>query len=355
MADVEKARGRHAVGSVALVLVLLGGMLSAVVSPALSPGFAPAFAQDIRFFRLGTGPSNGAAHPIGELIAGAMSNPPGSRECEKGGSCGVPGLIAVAQSTAGSVGNVEAIGKGALDGGIVQADVAFWAYYGAGIYTPGGAIRDLRAVGNLFRDTLHLVARADSGIASVADLKGKRVAMGEPGSGTLVDAQLIIKAFGLKEADMRPAYLKTGQAIDQMVEGKLDAIFQAGLAPSPEVWELAERLPVRLVPITGPEVDELRKGTPFFVETTVPAGYYRGVDQPVRTLGVGAMFVVSAKIPEETVYGLTKALWHKSTKATLEAGHPGGKQIQLDTALQGVPIPLHPGAERYYREIKMME
>ena len=328
---------------------------SAFILAALVVGMTAASGQDIRFFRLGTGPSNGTSYPIGELIAGAISNPPGSRECEKGGSCGVPGLIAVAQSTAGSVCNVEAIGKGGLDGAIAQADVAFWAYYGAGIYTPGGAIRELRAVANLYRDSIHLVVRADAGVGSVADLKGKRVAMGEPGSGTLVDAQLIIKAYGLKEADMRPVYLKTDQAIDQMVEGKLDALFLVGLAPSPEIGELAERLPIQIVPITGAELAELRKTTPFFTETAIPGGLYKGADQPTPTLGIGALLVLSSKVSDETVYGITRALWHKSTRAQLDSGHPTGKRIQLESALQGVPIPLHPGAEKYYREHKMMD
>jgi len=343
MAGLVKTRGRHLAGVMLFILATLVASLSL------------ASAQDIRFFRLGTGPSNGTSHPIGEMIAGAVSNPPGGRECERGGSCGVPGMIAIAQSTAGSVGNVEAIGKNSLDGAIVQADVAFWAYYGAGIYTPGGAIRDLRAVANLYRDSIHLVARADAGVASVADLKGKRVAMGEPGSGTLVDAQLIIKAFGLKEADMRPAYIKTDQAIDQMIEGKLDALFLVGLAPSPEIAELAERLPIAVVPIAGTELDELRKTTPFFVETAIPGGLYKGADKPTPTLGISALLVVSSRISEDTVYGIARALWHRSTRAALDSGHPLGKRIQLESALQGVPIPLHPGAEKYYREVKIMQ
>jgi uncharacterized protein len=345
MAGLNRTRGRRAAGWLTLILA---GLLAGA-------GGMAGWAQDIRYFRLGIGPSNSTSFLIGELIAGAISNPPGSRECEKGGSCGVPGLIAVAQSTAGSVGNVEAIGRGNLEGAIVQADVAFWAYYGAGIYTPAGAIRELRAVANLFRDSIHLVARADAGIASIADLKGKRVAMGEPGSGTLVDAQLLLKAFNLKEADVRPAYLKTGHAVDQMVEGKLDALFLVGLAPSQEIAELAERLPIKLVPVAGPEIDELRRTTPFFIETTIPAGLYAGVDQKTATLGIGALLVVHARSAEDVVYGIVKALWHKSTRTALDTGHQQGKQIQLESALQGVPIPLHPGAERYYREIKMID
>ncbi|MBM3549542.1 MAG: TAXI family TRAP transporter solute-binding subunit [Alphaproteobacteria bacterium] len=343
MAGLDKTRGTRPTGWSLFILA------------TLVASFAVASAQDIKFFRLGTGPSNGTSYPIGEMIAGAISNPPGSRECEKGGSCGVPGMIAVAQSTAGSVGNVEAIGKSGLDGAIVQADVAFWAYYGAGIYTPGGAIRDLRAVANLYRDSIHLVARSGVGVASVADLKGKRVAMGEPGSGTLVDAQLIIKAFGLKEADMRPAYIKTEQAIDQMIEGRLDALFLVGMAPSREIAELAERLPIEVIPIAGAELDELRKTTPFFVETAIPGGLYKGADKPTPTLGIGALLVVSSRLSGDTVYGITRALWHKNTRAALDSGHPLGKRIQLESALQGVPIPLHPGAEKYYREAKMMD
>src|SRR6185436_19182288 len=115
----------------------------------------------------------------------------------------------------------------------------------------------------------------------------------------------------------------------------------------PEIGELAERLPIRLVPITGAEIEELRKTTPFFTEIAIPGSLYKGVDQPTPTLGIGALLLVSAKVSEETVHGITRALWHKSTRAALDTGHPEGKRIQLESALQGVPIPLHPGAEKY--------
>src|SRR5258708_5171489 len=225
---------------------LSGLAVTLVLSTAL------ALAQDIRFFRLGTGATGSVNFAIGGLITGIISNPPGSRDCDRGGSCGVPGMIAVAQASAGSVDNVEKIGKGQLDGGLTQADIAFWAYYGAGLYTPAGAIHELRAVAGLYRDIVHLVVRADSPIASVADLRGKRVALGEPGSGSLVNAQVVLKAFHLDEADLQPSYLRIGQALDRMLTGEIDAFFLASPAPTGAIADLAQKLPVRLVPIARP-------------------------------------------------------------------------------------------------------
>ncbi|MBI1778257.1 MAG: TAXI family TRAP transporter solute-binding subunit [Proteobacteria bacterium] len=325
-------------------------VLAALWLPALAVS-----AQDIRFFRIGTGPIGGANFAIGGLLAGAISNPPGSRECERGGSCGVPGLIAVAQATAGSVENVEKIGKGQLDGGLTQADIAFWAYYGAGLYTPAGAIHELRAVANLYADFVHLVVRADSPINTVADLRGKRVSLGEPGSGTLVDAQMVLRAFRIEEASLQPSYLRVGESLDRMLAGELDALFQVGGVPTADIAELAQRLPVRLVPIAGPEIDALRASQPFFTEATIPQDAYKGVSQPVATIATGALFVVSSKVDDDTVFGIAKALWHKNTRAVFDNGPPEAKRIQLGNALSTVPIPLHPGAERYYREAKLLE
>jgi TRAP transporter TAXI family solute receptor len=329
--------------------------LCAFVAGAAALGALGLNAQEVRFFRLGTGSTSGAVFPVGGLLAAAISNPPGSPDCDKGGSCGVPGLIAVAQATAGAVGNVDAIGRGLLDGAIVQGDVAFWAYYGAGIYSSGGAIRDLRAVANLFREVVHLVVRADAPIDGIRDLRDKRVALGEPGSGTLVDAQLILRTFGLQEADLKPSYLRASEAVDRMIAGGLDAIFLVGGFPSPEVLELAQRLPIKLVPIQGPEIETLRSTAPFFTVSPIPPGQYKGVDASVITLGVGTLLLASAKVDDNTVYGITKALWHKSTQAILAKGPPEARRISIDNALAGVPIPLHPGAERYYREAKIIQ
>ena len=154
-------------------------------------GFANA--QEMSFFRIGTGGTAGTYYPIGGLLANAISAPPGSRACEDGGACGVPGLVASALASNGSVANVNAIEGGTLESGFVQGDVAAWAQTGTGIWDGKPAAEKLRAIANLYPESIHLVASKESGIASVADLKGKRVSLDEPGSGTLVDAQIILQ------------------------------------------------------------------------------------------------------------------------------------------------------------------
>src|SRR5215510_6799718 len=156
-------------------------------------GAPPVGAQDeTRFFRIGTGPTTGNYFTIGGIIANAISNPPGSRPCDKGGSCGVPGLIAVAQTTQGSVQNVELIADRTLDSGLCQSDVAYWAYSGTGMYSGGTPFDGLRTIANLYQESLQIVVRADSKIAAIGDLRGKRISLGGRGSGTRATAVLVL-------------------------------------------------------------------------------------------------------------------------------------------------------------------
>ena len=154
-------------------------------------------AQDIRFFTIGTGGTAYTYYPVGGVIANAISKPPGSRECGEGGSCGVEGLIASAVSSRGSVDNINAILSGLRDSGFAQSDVAYWAYTGTGTMEGKEPATELRTIAALFEEHIHLVALSDSDINSVADLAGKRVSLDEPGSGTYVDANLILEANGL--------------------------------------------------------------------------------------------------------------------------------------------------------------
>jgi uncharacterized protein len=310
-------------------------------------------AQEMRFFRIGTGGVAGTYYPIGGLIADIISNPPGARPCEKGGSCGVPGLVAIAQSSNGAVANVEAIESGALESGFAQSDVAHWAHTGTGIYEGDGKVENLRAIANLYPESVHIVAREGSGIKSVHDLKGKRVSLDEPGSGTLVDARIILEAFGLSEDDLTPTYVKPHQASAMMEEGQLDAFFIVAGYPTGSVAEQCATTGCELVPIEGPEVDALLERYPFFAKDSIPAHTYPGVGQ-TETLSVGAQWLVGADIDEELVYGITKALWHDNARKLLDDGHSKGRAITLDTALDGIAVPVHPGAERYYREVGLI-
>ena len=324
---------------------LLAGLIALIA--------ASAWAQGSQFFRIGTGSTGGTYFPIGAILASAISNPPGSRECDRGGSCGVPGLIAVAQSTSGSVENVRALGAGTIESALSQADVAFWAYHGRHSFAESGPIKNLRAIANLYPEMIHIVVRRDAGILTVRDLKGKRVSLDREGSGTLVDAMLILEAYGLKSEDLTIEHLEPGPAADRLRDGTLDAFFFVAGVPAAAITDLAATVPIGLVPINGPESERLRQTYPFFSTNYIPAGSYSGV-YSTPTVSVGAQWLVSASVPEETVYGVTRALWHPSTEKLLDAGHAQGKHIRKETALDGIGIPLHPGAIRYYREVGLL-
>lgn len=332
---------RNSLGRLTIVAGLLAGSV--------------AQAQDMQFFRIGTGGTAGTYYPIGGLLANAISNAPGSRACEDGGSCGVPGLIATAVASNGSVANVNAIAGGTLESGFSQSDVATWAQTGTGIWEDRDAVENLRAIANLYPETIHLVASADSGITSVADLAGKTVSLDEPGSGTLVDAQIILGAYGLSETDIDAQYLKPDQAADRMRDGAMDAFFFVGGFPAGAIAELASQNNITLVPITGEEAAGIQADYTFFAENIVPAGTYEGVDEDTTTLSVGAQWITSADQPDDLIYEVTKALWNDGTRSLLDAGHAKGREITAETALDGVGIPLHAGAERFYREAGLLD
>jgi uncharacterized protein len=308
-------------------------------------GACAAFAQTPAFFRIGTGGTAGTYYPIGGLIANAISG---------AGDKGVPGLVATAVSSNGSVANINAIQSGALESGFTQSDVAYWAYTGTGLYEGKGKVENLRLIATLYPETIHLVARKDSGIKSVADLKGKRVSIDEPGSGTIVDARIVLEAYGLSEKDIKAEHLKPGPSSERLKDGALDAYFFVGGYPTGAISELATSNGISLVPISGPEAEKLLEKYSFFSKDTVPAGTYKDVGE-TPTLAVAAQWVTSAKQPDELVYNITKVLFDDASRKALDAGHAKGKLIKLDTATTSLGIPLHPGAERFYKEAGVLK
>jgi TRAP transporter TAXI family solute receptor len=321
---------------------LLGGLGTALAG-------LQAFAQDITFFRIGTGGTAGTYFPIGGLIANAISKPPGSRTCADGGSCGVPGVVATAVASNGSVANVNAINSGSMQSGFTQSDVAYWAYNASGIYEGRPKVDALRAIANLYPESFHLVARKGSGIKSIKDLKGKRMSLDEPGSGTLVDARLILAAYGMTEKDVKAEYLKPQQSADKLKDGALDAFFSVSGWPQGAIAELAATTGIDLVPIDGPEAENLIKQFSFFAADEIPDGAYKGV-AGVKTVSVNAIWATSSKQADQLIYNITAALWNPSTRKLLDSGHAKGKAIKLETAIVGLGIPLHAGAEKFYKE-----
>lgn len=332
---------------------LLGAMLAGTVV-ALPIGRRVIAAPENRFFRIGTGATSGTYFPLGTELAGALSNPPGSQDCTRGGPCGVPGLIAVAQASQGSVENVALVGKGQLESALCQADVASWAYGGSNLFEKRGAMSSLRALANLYSETVHIMVRADSPIRTLKDLKGKHVALGEPESGTLVDAKLVLSAVGLAEKDVKGSNIKLAAAQDGLRDGTIDAVFQIAGYPVSAIGELASSLPIRLLPVPPETVEKLKKKFGFFTASTIPANTYDGIDSETPTLGIGAEWIASGELDADFVYQLVKTLWNDSTRRVLDSGHPIGRRITRAHALDGLALPLHAGAERYYREIGLL-
>ena len=326
---------------------LMGFVMAAVVQVAQ--------AQNVNFFRIGTGGTAGTYYPIGGLLANAISNPPGSRPCAEGGSCGAPGLVATAVASNGSVANINGITSGSMESGFTQSDVAFWAYTGTGTYEGKPKVGGLRLIANLYPESIHLVARKGAGIKTAADLRGKRVSLDEPGSGTLIDARLVLGAYGITEKDIKPEYLKPNQAGDKLRDGGLDAFFFVGGFPAGAISELASAGGgIELVALAGPEIDKLRAQYSFFATDQIPRGTYKDIGD-TATLSVGAQWVTSDKQSEDLIYQITKALWNNNSRALLDSGHAKGKAIQKATAIAGAGIPLHPGAEKFYKEAGMMK
>lgn len=312
--------------------------------------FAHALAQNGTGIRIGTGSIGGTYFPVGGLIANAISNPPGSLDCDLGGSCGVPGLIAGAVTSDGSVANVIGVSRGELDMALTQADVAYFAFFGkGGVFANDKPLDNLRAVANLFTESVHLVIRRNSGIATVADLKGKRVSLDSKESGTRVVAEIILNAYGLEPKDLKASYERLGTSAGMLAEGTLDAFFIVSGDPVDAITHLADEVDIDLVIIAGPVAEKIREAHPFLYSDIVPAGTYRGVGN-IETLGVGAQLVVAETADEELIYGITQALWNPNNRKVLDSGHPNGKRIRLETALDGIAIPLHPGAARFYQE-----
>ena len=310
----------------------------------------PLQADTLKFFRIGTGGIGGTYFPIGGMIAHAISNPPGARPCDQGGSCGPPGLVVIAQSANGSVANVKDIQRGSLESGFVQSDVAHWAYTGTGTFSGNPPNRKLRAIANLYPESVHIVVHRDSGIRNIRDLIGKRVSLDEPGSGTLIDAEIVLGEYGITKADIEVEYMKPDLAIKRVRDNKLDAFFIVAGYPARAVSELADDTGIVLLPIEGPEADRLIERYRFFSHHSIPQDVYSGVTE-TKTISVGAQWLVSSAVDSETVYQITKTLWNQNSRKLLDGGHAKGRSIRLETALNGIAVPLHPGAERFYNEV----
>jgi TRAP transporter TAXI family solute receptor len=306
-----------------------------------------AFAQDMKVIRIGAGPTGATDFPFGGLVANAISNPPGSRECERGGSCGVPGLIAVAQTTGGAMDNLAAVARGDVEMALSQADITAWAYHGTGAFAEKQPLSNLRVIARLYPQTIHLVARPDSGIQSIVDLKGKKVSMGAEGGGAALTARLLLSAFGVPWESLQMETYDLAAVTEALASKAIDAFFVVSGAPVLALEDLASRTPMIVVPIEGPVAEKLVQIFPFYSHGVIPPNTY-GEHGAVATLDVGSVLVARDTMDPELAYGITRAIWHERNAPLFQAGHARGRFMDMQLAARGLGMPLHPGAAKFY-------
>ena len=326
-----------------LAVPVLGAvMFAAILGPA------QAISQRISFQIL-TGSTGGTYFPVGQLIAGLISHPFGVDRCENSDVCGPPGLIISARTSDGAVANVLAVNAGRAESGLAQGDVIAQAVAGQGAFKVAGKQKNLRLIGDLFSEDVHLLVARNSKIARVADLKGKRVSLGAESSGTSVTVRAILAAYGLSEWRLKARHDAADVGAQLLQQGQIDAFFFVGGRPVDLVDDLVARGVARVVPIDGKGRDKLIKAVPTISADVIPAGTYRGTPA-IQTVSVHALWVVNASVPDALVYGITRALFSPNNRAALNQGHPAAGTIRLETATIDLPAPLHPGAQRFYRQ-----
>ena len=331
-----------------LVLAFVACVLSNL--PPLMSGAAAA--DDRILFPIATGNVSGTYYPIGKSVARVISQPPGSRTCEESGHCGVPNLIATAQSSAGSVDNIKAIQEGKVPSGFAQSDIAHAAYHGQGPFAGLPPAHEIRVLANLYLEKLHVVVRLDSGIHTIGDLRGRPVSMDVEGSGTRRAAGIVLAAYGLGPDDIVPAHTTAERASTLMRRGAIDAFFIVAGTPVLAVESLTRDNAATLLPLDADIIEDVVNAHRFFSASSIEDGLYSNVGT-VPTFGVGAQWLVSSEVPDQLVYQVCRALWDDSARSKLDSGHPQGRQITLETARSGVAIPVHPGAERCYWDLAL--
>jgi TRAP transporter TAXI family solute receptor len=297
--------------------------------------WGPVQAAERRFLSIASGWVTGAYYPF----AGAVSRVAWKHLKEKN-------IKVTAESSGASVANAKLISKDDTDFALLQNDIAYYAYNGKLMF--GKPIKNLLGCMTLYPETIQIVARKDANIESVADLKGKRVSIGPLGSGTTENAKQILEAWGMSVNDVKAQQLKAAQAADYMKDGRLDAYFNTTAVGAAHIIDTCLLVPSVIVPVTGPNVKNLMKNYAFYATDTVPAGVYKGVDAPVQTIAVMAMMTARASLEEDVVYAILKAIY--DDLAQIKKAHAKFKVIELKKAMMGMSIPLHPGAEKYFKE-----
>jgi hypothetical protein len=291
-------------------------------------------------------------YPLGKLIAQGLTGVSPEKDASDHKGKGIPGLIGVAQNSAGSIENIKTLISGEIEAGFVQADDASNAFHAAGLFAGKDEFKDIRAVASLYPEKFHIVTRKYAGIQTVTDLKGRRIAVDEPGSGTLQVMQIVLKAHNMTEKDLLPIYLKPVFAEEKILNGELDGFVIMAGVPVEAVSKLIGSH-ISLIPVHKNIAEKIHQTDPYLFPGVIRADVYSGIPE-TATIEVYALLTVRKETDETFVYQITASLWSPETLGLLNQGHPKGKEIRLENALTGLSIPLHEGAKRFYKEKGMI-
>lgn len=287
-----------------------------------------------KFLNIGTGGTAGTYYPIGGAMAEILNKE-------------IPGMNASAQSTGASVANINMLQDGSIDLAIVQNDITYYAVNGTEMFKDK-KFDGLRGIATLYPETCQFVTLDSSGIKSVKDLKGKRVAVGAAGSGAEANARQIMEAYGLTYDDISVQYLSFGEAASALKDGNVDAAFLTAGYPTASVQDISSQNKIRLLPVEPAAADALIAKYPFYTKTTIPAGTYAGCDEEIPTISVMAMLVASDKVDEQMGYDIAKAIF--SNLDRLQAAHSVGKLITKEGAENGMSLDMNAGAAKFFGE-----
>lgn len=314
-----------------LVVVALGASLAAAW---------PVAAQQRVFLSLATGGTAGVYFPLGAALAELWSGR-------------VPNVQVTAQTSGASVANVRLLQRGDVAIAMVQNDITYYAFNGIEMFMDRIAnqpapVATLRGMAMLYPETIQVVTLRSKNINSIAELRGRRIAVGAPGSGTEVNARQILRMFELGYYNTRPDFLNFAEAADQVKDGVVDAAFITAGHPTAAVQDIAATRDLKLLPVPREVVEQLRAQWPYYTAVTIPPNTYRGQTEPVDTVAVMAMLVTRQDIDEALIYSLTRTMWEHVDR--LRAAHARGRDVTTATARRGMPITMHAGALRFYRE-----
>jgi TRAP transporter TAXI family solute receptor len=262
------------------------------------------------------------------------------------------GIPVTVQSTGASKANIQLIDSGDVELALVQNDVMAYAYQGIDLFA-GEQIQSFAALAGIYAEACQVVVNPGAGIASVADLRGKRVSVGDAGSGVEFNARQIMEAYGLSFDDISKQNLSFGDSADALKDDKIDAFFCVAGAPTPAIVELATTKSIKILEFDNEHIAALKEKYPFYTVYPIPAGSYGGLDYDIKTVAVKATFIVSKKLPDETVYNLAKTLIE--SKDAIAIAHPKGKELSAAGAVESIPVDFHPGAKKYFTEIGALQ